>query len=91
MADEEDVLSKALADLNSVSSREFRLKQEQEVAVRALLHGKDVLAVLPTGFGKSLIYQVSFRKMNSKRAKRGDAFREAYGELGVLRSLCKEG
>ena len=49
MAGEEDVLSKALADLNLVSSSEFRLKQEQEVAVRALLDGKDVLAVLPTG------------------------------------------
>ncbi|KAK2552430.1 ATP-dependent DNA helicase Q-like 4B [Acropora cervicornis] len=184
MAGEEDVLSKALADLNSVSSSEFRLKQEQEVAVRALLDGKDVLAVLPTGFGKSPTTRCSFvpwtinwmarqqfcmikdqiselkslgysavaasdlslreirqcsfkvmfataekvkekglreilldhnsplhqkisaivvdeshtvetwtgkRNMNSKRAKRGDAFREAYGELGVLRSLCKEG
>ncbi|XP_044182578.1 ATP-dependent DNA helicase RecQ-like [Acropora millepora] len=191
MAGEEDALSKALADLNLVSSSEFRLKQEQEVAVRALLDGKDVLAVLTTGFGKSLIYQMFVRsmaykldghaavlvisplisiikdqisalkslgysaeaasdlslreirlcffkvmlataekvkekglreilldhksplhqnisaivvdeshtvetytgkrKMNSKRAKRGDAFRDAYGELGVLRSLCKEG
>ena len=58
MAGEEDVLSKALADLNLVSGSEFRLKQEQEVAVRALLDGKDVLAVLPTGYGKSLIYQM---------------------------------
>lgn len=33
---------------------------------------------------------LSFRKMNSKRAKRGDAFREAYGELGVLRSCVKK-
>ena len=40
-----DVLPKALADLNLVSGSEFRLKQEQEVAVRALLDGKDVLAV----------------------------------------------
>lgn len=34
---------------------------------------------------------LSFRKMNFKTAKRGDAFREAYEEFGVLRSLCKEG
>ena len=66
MAGEEDVLSKALADLNLVSSSEFRLKQEQEVAVRALLDGKDVLAVLPTGFGKSLIYQMFVRSMDYK-------------------------
>ena len=45
MATEVDVLSKALADLNVAATREFTLKPEQEVAVRALLHGKDVLAV----------------------------------------------
>ena len=33
------------------------LKSEQEEAVMSLLSGKDVFAVLPTGFGKSLIYQ----------------------------------
>jgi len=33
------------------------LKREQKEAVSRLLEGKDVLAVLPTGFGKSLIYQ----------------------------------
>ena len=32
------------------------LKGEQELAVEALMSGKDVLAVLPTGFGKSVIY-----------------------------------
>lgn len=34
-----------------------KLKKEQERAVLALLEKKDVFAVLPTGFGKSLIYQ----------------------------------
>ena len=33
------------------------LKDEQRLAVEALVSGKDVLAVLPTGFGKSVIYQ----------------------------------
>jgi len=33
------------------------LKHEQKECVSRLLEGKDVLAVLPTGFGKSLIYQ----------------------------------
>jgi len=33
------------------------LKHEQKEAASRLLEGKDVLAVLPTGFGKSLIYQ----------------------------------
>ena len=34
------------------------LKPEQESAVRALLADRDVLAVLRTGYGKSLIYQM---------------------------------
>ena len=32
-------------------------KNEQKLAVEALMSGKDVLAVFPTGFGKSVIYQ----------------------------------
>ena len=34
------------------------LKPEQTQAEEGLLAGKDVLAILPTGFGKSLIYRV---------------------------------
>ena len=37
--------------------RVLHLKTEQEQTVRNLYLGKDVLAVLPTGFGKSHIYQ----------------------------------
>ena len=48
MAAEVDVLARALADLNVVARSEFKLKPEQEVAVKYLLSGKDVLAVLPT-------------------------------------------
>ena len=33
------------------------LKDKQEEALKSLLDGKDVFAVLPAGFGKSLIYQ----------------------------------
>jgi ATP-dependent DNA helicase RecQ len=35
-----------------------RLHPEQEAAIAAVLEGRDTLAVLPTGYGKSLIYQV---------------------------------
>ena len=58
MAAEVDVLARALADFNVVAHSEFKLKPEQEVAVMSLLPGKDVLAVLPTGYGKSLISNV---------------------------------
>ena len=35
-----------------------RLRPEQELAMLAVLEGRDALVALPTGFGKSLIYQV---------------------------------
>ena len=35
-----------------------RLRPEQERAMAAVLEGRDTFVVLPTGFGKSLIYQV---------------------------------
>ena len=56
MAVEVDVRARALADFNVVAHSEFKLKPEQEVAVMSLLVGKDVLAVLPTGYSKSLKY-----------------------------------
>src|SRR5215210_3088858 len=36
-----------------------RLRPGQEEAVRALLEGRDTLAVMPTGSGKSAIYQLA--------------------------------
>lgn len=48
-------------DLDAVAQKHFgweRLTEEQRIAMRAVLHGSDVLAVLPTGSGKSAIYQV---------------------------------
>ena len=32
------------------------MKEEQVVAVKAILEGKDIFVVLPTGYGKSLCY-----------------------------------
>ena len=40
-----DMLSKALSDLNVITTGEFTLKPEREVAVRALLNANNVLAV----------------------------------------------
>ena len=37
----------------------FILKDEQRTAIKAFVDRKDVFAVLPTGFGKSLIYQLT--------------------------------
>ena len=56
MAAEVDLLARALADVNFVARSEFKLQPEQEVAVMSLLDGKDALAVLPTGYGKSQMF-----------------------------------
>jgi ATP-dependent DNA helicase RecQ len=48
-------------DLDSVAKRLFdwdELRREQLDAMQAVLAGRDVLAVMPTGSGKSAIYQV---------------------------------
>lgn len=46
-------------DLDALASHlGFVLKSEQKEAVESLLKGRDVFGVLPTGFGKSLIFQV---------------------------------
>ena len=46
------------AVLNDLENISF-LKDEQSVALKAFVEKKDVFAVLPTGFGKSLIYQLA--------------------------------
>ena len=55
----EEALVKALSTLNiRREGKEIVSKQEQETAIIGLLCGKDVMAVLPTGFGKSMIFTV---------------------------------
>ena len=44
------------------------LKSQQKEAICALVYGKDLLAVLPTGFRKSLIFRVLLRgNLRSRR------------------------
>jgi ATP-dependent DNA helicase RecQ len=50
------------ARIRDVARREFgweHLKPGQLAAIEAALGGRDVLAVLPTGYGKSAIYQIA--------------------------------
>lgn len=53
MADQDAIILQKLK-LLKISS----LKPEQKDAVTRLLNGKDVMAILPTGFGKSVIFQL---------------------------------
>lgn len=43
-----------------------RLRPGQREAVEALLAGKDTLAVMPTGSGKSAIYQIAGRLISGR-------------------------
>ena len=52
------LLHKAISFLSSKASREIHLKKDEDIAIKSFLKEKDVLAVLPTGFGKSLVFQV---------------------------------
>ena len=58
MADE--CLRSAISKLNLIqhSTRELVLKREQEIAVKELLAGKHVLAVLPTGTWEKFDFHV---------------------------------
>ena len=42
----------------SAIGRPIVLKCEQRISIQHLLLGKDVIAILPTGFGKSMIFTV---------------------------------
>ena len=48
-----DYVQGAFLKLLVNSDLSFQLKQEQKIAVNCLLEGRDVFAVMPTGFGKS--------------------------------------
>lgn len=61
MASRTRTRSTPVDDLTAVAEREFgwtRLRPEQVDGMAAVLAGRDLLAVMPTGWGKSAIYQV---------------------------------
>ena len=60
MASVKECVAKALETLNILRNNQQKiiLKEQQEVVVEELLLGKDVLAVLPTCFGKSMIFTI---------------------------------
>ena len=64
--------SKVLLELNE-TGMVFSLKKEQESAMPHIFNGKDVMAILLTGFGKSLIFQL-FVTMCRVRSKRKEEF-----------------
>ncbi|XP_068680332.1 uncharacterized protein [Montipora foliosa] len=58
MADRFELLLKETIRSLEENGIKFMLKAEQKTAIRHLFEIKDLLAVLPTGYGKSLIFQL---------------------------------
>ena len=61
MADTDEKINKCIKkSLNYLSAigQPIVLKCEQRISIQHLLRGKDVIAILPTGFGKSMIFTV---------------------------------
>ena len=44
--------------VSSLADKGFSLKEEQQISIKQLVQGVDLLAVLPNGFSKSLIFQM---------------------------------
>ena len=62
----------------------FALKREQQCALRHLFEGKDLMPVLPAGFGKSLIFQLLVLMLEVKSKRHGGA---GYTSVIVFSSL----
>jgi superfamily II DNA or RNA helicase len=50
---------------NKLTEKRLVLKREQTLAIECLLEGRDVLAVLPTGIGKSFLLAEDIRRVCS--------------------------
>ena len=58
MTEKELLVNEALEQICEQTGKGLSLKAEQKDAIHSLLLGRIVLVVLPTGFGKSLIFQL---------------------------------
>ena len=95
---------KTASDLQQVVNRAAQellgyeqLRPGQEEAITAVLHGPDTLAVMPTGSGKSAIYQIAPKHPRKSTAVhfprrsvilRDDLSQAVQSRLPVLLSLC---
>ena len=69
VVDFKSCLSEVLLKLNETGMA-FSLKKEQESGMRHILNGKDVMTILPTGFGESLIFQLFVMMCGVRSAKK---------------------
>ena len=66
-----DFVENAFRKLSASSVYPMRLKHEQKEAVDSLLQGRDVLAVMPTSYGKSFIFQLFSTSIELKKIAEG--------------------
>lgn len=85
----ESCLSEVLLKL-SESGLSFTLKREQELAMRHLFNGKDVMAVLPTGFGKSLIFQLFVMMCGVRSKRKGESGFSSIIVISPLQSIIRD-
>jgi superfamily II DNA helicase RecQ len=64
MASNKVFITKALNKIKTEFGHLFQLKTKQEQTVNCLLGGRDVFTVMPTGYGKSLVFQIFLMTMN---------------------------
>ena len=75
-------ITEALDKLKIESGHFFQLKREQELTVNCLLEGRNVFAVMPTGYGKSFVFQVFLKAMNCKKIS------QAMGGNTIVLVIC---
>ena len=72
----------------------LNLKPKQVQCIEAIYSGRDVVAVLPTGYGKSLIFHLLpslfFEKLNSQRLVPSSSFRPVVIVVSPLNALIKD-
>ena len=67
MADTDEKINKCIEksfNYLSAISQPIVLKCEQRISIQHLLLGKDVIAILPTGFGKSIFTMYTLAKVS---------------------------
>ena len=85
-----DYVQDACSKLSINSGFRFDLKPEQKDAVNCLLEGRDVFAVMPTGVGKSFIFQLFSMAIEQKKTFKGEPSNSAILIICPLNSLIED-
>lgn len=82
----DDLFSSVLSSKNIP----FAIKDEQKLAIKHLYFGSDVLGVLPTGFGKTLIFQLLVMLHSERLRRQGSTEKATLLVISPLRSLIED-